>query len=210
MKSKLLVITAVVVTALLSMAANTGKDAKVAKGSAASPELIKRGGYLVMVGGCNDCHTPMKMTPMGPAPDHSRFLSGRAEGSPEPAGNLGPKDMALTGTDLTSWKQPFGTVYARNLTPDKTGLGTWTEEQFIKTMRLGRHQGDGRPLLPPMPWFNFAGMTDGDLKAMFAYLRSIKPIKNTVPDPKVPPPVFEQFEKTNAAIVEMLKKGPPH
>jgi hypothetical protein len=175
---------------------------------APNPEAVKRGRYLVMVAGCNDCHTPMKMGPMGPAPDMTRMLSGRAEGSPEPGGTLGKTDMALTGSDLTSWKQPFGVVYARNLTPDKTGLASWTEEQFLKTMRTGRHQGDGRPLLPPMPWFNYAGMTDDDLKAVFAYLRSIPPIKNTVPDPKVPPPVLEQFAKSNAAIIEMMKGGP--
>jgi hypothetical protein len=56
-----------------------------------------------------------------------------------------------------------------------------------------------------MPWPNSGQMTDADLKAMWAYLRSIKPIKNTVPDPKVPPPVLDQFQKVNAAIVGMIK-----
>jgi len=62
-----------------------------------------------------------------------------------------------------------------------------------------------------MPWFNYGGMTDEDLKAVWAFLRSIKPIKNTVPDPKVPPPVLEQFAKTNAAVVDIVinHKAPP-
>ncbi len=171
----------------------------------AKDDPVKRGQYLVMVGGCNDCHTPMKMTPLGPMPDMTRMLSGRPEGLPDPAGTPGKTDLALTGPDLTAWRMPYGIVYTRNLTPDKTGLGEWTEAQFIKTLRVGRHQGDGRPLLMPMPWFNYGGMTDADLKAVWAFLKSIKPIKNTVPDPKVPPPVFEQFAKTNQAILDMLK-----
>ena len=57
---------------------------------------------------------------------------------------------------------------------------------FIKTIREGKHQGEGRPLLPPMPWQEYANMTDDDLKAVWAYLRSIPAINNPVPDP-VPP-----------------------
>lgn len=166
---------------------------------------VKRGGYLVTIGGCNDCHTPLKMTPNGPAPDMDRFLSGHPEGQPDSTSTLSKNDIAVLGPDLTSWVFAFGTVYTRNLTPDKTGLGDWTEEQFIKTLRTGKHQGEGRAILLPMPWFNYAQMTDDDLKAVWAFLKSIKPIKNTVPDPKVPPPVLEQFAKSNAGIVEMMK-----
>jgi hypothetical protein len=177
----------------------------------AKADPAKRGEYLVMVGGCNDCHTPMKMTPLGPMPDMERMLSGHPEGQPDPSGTLGKGDLVTTGPDLTSFKFPFGINYARNLTPDKTGLGEWTEAQFIKTLRTGRHQGEGRALLPPMPWFDFGGMTDEDLKAVWAFLRTIKPIKNTVPDPKVPPPVLEQFLKNNAAIADIVinHKAPP-
>jgi mono/diheme cytochrome c family protein len=171
----------------------------------AGADLARRGRYLVTLGQCNDCHTPMKMTEMGPMPDMDRMLSGHPEGAADPGGTLGPNDIAMSGADLTVWKQPFGVVYARNLTPDKTGLGDLTESQFIKTLRTGRHQGEGRAILPPMPWPNSGQMTDADLKAMWAYLRSIKPIKNTVPDPKVPPPVLDQFQKVNAAIVGMIK-----
>ena len=79
----------------------------------------------------------------------------------------------------------------RNLTPDKvSGLGIWTEDMFMKTMRTGRHMGVSRPLLPPMPWQNLNKLSDEDLKSIFAYLRTIKPIKNEVPDPVInmPPP----------------------
>jgi hypothetical protein len=77
--------------------------------------------------------------------------------------------------------------FPRNLTPDQaTGLGSWTEEMFIKTLRLGKHQGEGRDLLPPMPWQSIGQFNDDDLKAIWAYLQSIPPIDNAVPDP-IPP-----------------------
>jgi hypothetical protein len=82
---------------------------------------------------------------------------------------------------------PWGVSFSRNLTPDQsTGIGSWTEEMFIKTIRDGKHQGEGRALLPPMPWQMYAQMTDDDLKAIFAFLRSLPAIANAVPDP-IPP-----------------------
>ncbi len=197
---------AVYAVAVLLFAAVTSAQAPAAKADPQT-EKVKRGKYMVMVGSCTDCHTPMKMTPDGPAPDMERFLSGHPEGAPDPGGTLGPNDLALTATDLTTWKQQFGTVYTRNLTPDKTGLGDWTEAQFIKTIRTGRHQGDGRALLPPMPWNGYAGMTDEDLQAVWAYLRTLKPIRNVVPDPRVPPPVIEQFGKINQHMIDAMKAG---
>ena len=154
-------------------------------------ELIKRGEYLVFFGGCNDCHTPKLFTPKGPEPDSNKLLSGHPSTAklPEvPQGIIGPEQWgALTNNDLTAWVGPWGISFAANLTPDKrTGLGGWTEELFIKTMRTGKHLGDGREILPPMPWYSLAALTDGDLKAIFAYLKSIKPIENEVPQPMVP------------------------
>jgi len=88
---------------------------------------------------------------------------------------------------LTAWAGPWGVSYAANLTPDKrTGLGAWTADQFIKTMRTGKHLGVGRPLLPLMPMAAIAALTDADLRALFAWLRSIKPIENQVPQPSPP------------------------
>jgi hypothetical protein len=105
-----------------------------------------------------------------------------------PAGVIAPdKWGAITNNQLTSWVGPWGVSFSRNLTPDQaTGLGSWTEEMFIKTIREGKHQGEGRPLLPPMPWQMYRQMTDDDLKAVFAFTRSLPPIANSVPDP-IPP-----------------------
>ena len=151
---------------------------------------VKRGEYLANYGGCNDCHTPKMMTPNGPQPDPARLLSGHPADvpvAPVPDGALGPgKWIALTNEHLTAWAGPWGVSYAANLTPDATGLAKWTVDDFIKTMRTGKHLGTGRPVLPPMPWFSVAVLNDADIRALFAYLKSIKPIANQVPAP-VPP-----------------------
>ncbi len=159
--------------------------------SAEDKKLIQRGEYLVTLGGCNDCHTPKKMGPHGPVLDESRLLSGQPahEPIPEiPQGVLAPdKWMAVTNGHLAAWAGPWGVSFARNLTPDvETGLGSWTEAMFIKTLRTGKQMGEGRPILPPMPWENFAKLTDADLKAIFAYLKSLPPVRNSVHDP-IPP-----------------------
>jgi hypothetical protein len=78
--------------------------------------------------------------------------------------------------------------FTANLTPDpETGLGKWTEEMFIATMRTGRHQGKGRPLLPPMPFENLGALNDEDIRSVFAYLQSLPPVRNRVPAPVDPP-----------------------
>lgn len=64
--------------------------------------------------------------------------------------------------------------------------GIWTEAMFIEAMRTGRHMSVGREILPPMPWRNLAALTDDDLKAIFAYLRSVPPVSNHVPAPLPP------------------------
>jgi hypothetical protein len=87
----------------------------------------------------------------------------------------------------TAFSGPWGVSFAANLTPDEnTGLGIWTEDMFVKAVRSGRHMGVSRPILPPMPWPNVGGLSDDDVKAVYAYLRSIRPIHNRVPDP-IPP-----------------------
>ena len=76
-----------------------------------------------------------------------------------------------------------------NLTPDSTtGIGTWTEDQFIQTLRKGKHMGmdNGRPLMPPMPWELIGRMTDDDLRSIYAFLRTLPPIKNVVQAPTPP------------------------
>jgi hypothetical protein len=90
--------------------------------------------------------------------------------------------------DLTAAAGPWGVSFAANLTPDGTGLGNWSLDNFKKAIRNGKAKGidAGRNLLPPMPWQNFASLTDEDLESIFEYLRTIKPVKNIVPDPIAP------------------------
>jgi len=153
--------------------------------------MIERGKYLVTLGGCNHCHSPKVMTPMGPVPDTTRLLSGHP--ATEPAHEV-PKDAlapdkwgAITNNHLTEWAGPWGVSFARNLTPDvATGIGSWTEAIFIKALRTGKDMGKGRNILPPMPWQDIGETTDADLKAIFAYLKSLKPINNAVPNPISP------------------------
>ncbi|MEY4095871.1 MAG: hypothetical protein RLZZ53_3070 [Acidobacteriota bacterium] len=65
--------------------------------------------------------------------------------------------------------------------PAKTGLGDWTVEEFIATMKTGRERGKGRPVMPPMPVQNLAALSDPDIRALFAYLQSLPAIKNRTP-----------------------------
>ena len=150
----------------------------------------ERGRYLAEFSGCHDCHTPKIFTATGPARDTTRLLSGQPAGEPVPAvprGVIGPTGWgALVSNHFTAWAGPWGVSFAANLTPHETGLLPWTPELFIQAMRTGRHMGTGRPILPPMPWNDFAKMTDQDLRAVFAYLRSLPPINNQVPAP-IPP-----------------------
>jgi cytochrome c553 len=158
-----------------------------AKAAPANP--VERGKYLVTVAGCSDCHTPLKLGANGPEPDLARLLSGHpAELTMPPApAAQGPWLWAGAATN-TAFAGPWGVSYSANLTPDKeTGIGIWKEEQFIKAMRTGKHWGEGRPILPPMPWQSAAAMSDDDLKAVFAYLQSVPPIRNSVPNAAVAP-----------------------
>lgn len=146
--------------------------------------LIKRGNYLVNTLGCNDCHSPKVMTDRGPIPDPNRLLSGHdANETLLGYDQETAQHYVLFNHNGTAVVGPWGTSFAANLTPDPTGLGTWTKSQFFKAMKEGKFKGlDGtRPLLPPMPWPSYSQMTDDDLSAIFAYLKSIKPVENVVP-----------------------------
>ena len=163
--------------------------------ASAPQSQVERGKLLVTIGGCHDCHTTKKLGPRGPEPDMSRMLAGHPEAikitAPfQPAGGS-PWTIATNDT-FTAWSGPWGVSFTANLTPDRnTGTGEggpWTEELFIKAMRTGKHIGTSRDILPPMPWFNYAEMSDDDLKAVWAFLRSIPAITNHVPDP-IPPDV---------------------
>jgi len=167
-------------------------EQKKSKGTVGAKSAhVEHGKYLVMVGGCNDCHSPKVFTPQGPMPDTTKLLSGSPANAKLPElmkEVLGPdKWGAITTNDMTAWVGPWGTSFARNLTPDmSTGLGSWTEEMFIKALRTGKDMGEGRDILPPMPWQTIGMMKDQDLKDIFAYLKSLPPIDNAVPDPISP------------------------
>lgn len=84
---------------------------------------------------------------------------------------------------MTAFVGPWGISYASNLTPDReTGIGAWSEKDFMLAMRKGKHLGVGRPILPPMPWQSVGSLSDPDLRALFAYLKSQPPVKNKVPE----------------------------
>jgi mono/diheme cytochrome c family protein len=138
-----------------------------------------RGKYLVTAQDCNGCHTPFK----NGEPDMTRMLSGHPQtvpitkAPPLPAG----WGTAINDTN-TAWAGPWGISFPTNLTPDRaTGIGTWTEQMFVNTIRNGKHAGTGRALLPPMPWRMYGQLSDDDLKSIFMYLRSIPAVSNRVP-----------------------------
>jgi len=153
-------------------------------------EMVALGKYIVSTSACDDCHTPKIFTEAGPVFDTTRSLSGHQQNESLPPldiSALGKNQWAATPMSLTAWVGPWGISYASNLTPDKaTGIGTLTEEMFIKTLREGKYMGVGRPLLPPMPWQVYGMKTDEDLKSIYAYLMSLKPINNLVPQPTPP------------------------
>jgi mono/diheme cytochrome c family protein len=151
---------------------------------------VARGKYLVTVASCNDCHTP-KLPPTGPLPetDMTRLLSGHPHDEAITSGpNSADKTWVWGGNPgMTAFYGPWGVSFAANLSPDTTtGLGGWSEDMFIQTLRNGKHMGTGRNLIPPMPWNWINQMTDEDLKAVFAYLKSIPAVHNEVPQP-IPP-----------------------
>ncbi len=183
-----LILTITLFSTMLARA--TSEGASTPDGSSARSARVVRGEYLVSFGGCNDCHTPWKLGPKGPEPDMSRMLSGHPQQLTMPPAPALPAGLwGWTGAaTMTSFAGPWGVSFTANLTPDtETGLGEWTEEMFIATMKTGRHQGKGRPLLPPMPYFNLKALTDEDIKSVFAYLQSIPAVHNKVPAPIDPP-----------------------
>ena len=150
-------------------------------------DLVKRGRYLVdAVGACGQCHTPRK----GAELDMSMYLAGHPANAAYPKYDFSlmqQRIFMVSAPTLAAFSFPFGTTFAANLTADKeTGLGGWTEKMFIGAMQSGYHQGDksNRKILPPMPIKNaYANMSNADLKAIWAYLKTIKPVKNEVPVP---------------------------
>jgi len=163
--------------------------------AATDAAVIVSGERLVHNMDCNTCHTPKVFTQQGPQLDMSRLLSGHpAEEKPfaVPAGLISPTGWGgLFNNSLTAWAGPWGVSFASNLTPDpRTGIGLWTEEIFVTSMRTGTHVGYGRPFLPPMP--AYSRLTDDELHAIYSYLKSIKPVNNAVPQPLSPPQLAQK------------------
>ncbi|HKS95753.1 MAG TPA: c-type cytochrome [Terriglobia bacterium] len=125
-----------------------------------APDLsdpVKRGAFLVNVAGCADCHTPQ---------EKGQFLPG----------------MDLAGGFILDG--PWGRVASANLTPDPSGIPYYDEALFLQTMRTGYVKA--RKLAQIMPWSEYRNMTDDDLKAIFAYLKTVKPVKHRVDNSEPP------------------------
>ncbi len=147
-------------------------------------DVVQQGKYLVdTVGACGQCHTPRA----GAEFNMKMYLAGHPANAGYPRYNFSMMQQGiflLTAPTMSAFSGPFGTSFASNLTPDnETGLGEWTEAMFIKALRTGLHQGveGNRKIFPPMPTKHYAEMSDADLKAIWAYLRTIEPVKNEVP-----------------------------
>ena len=174
---------------LIAAIAAAAGAAVFAMGTSPAPS-VERGRYLVSTSACNDCHTPWKPGANGPEPDFTRMLSGHPqELTLPPAPVLPPGPWIINAAaSMTAWSGPWGTSFTANLTPDPaTGLGEWTEEEFVAAIRSGRHMGRGRPILPPMPIQVYSNFDDTDLRSIYMYLRTIPAIQNRVPEPLPPP-----------------------
>ncbi|HEU5164641.1 MAG TPA: c-type cytochrome [Chitinophagaceae bacterium] len=176
-------ITSIVFIACQDSAASEEKSIAMTK-----KEMVKRGAYLVNTIGCDDCHSPKKMGPNGAEIIPELRLSGYPSSRPITKANaeVVKKGWMLLSDDLTTAVGSWGQSFAANLTSDATGTGNWKEEQFIKAIREGKYKGldNTRPLLLPMPWFVYKNLTDDDLKSIFAFLQTTKPVKNVVPAPR--------------------------
>lgn len=149
------------------------------------------GEHLVHITGCDDCHTPKTMTDQGPMPDFSLRLSGNPAGAPPP--DLDRQAIEQNGygacnPHMTAWTGPWGISYSANITPHETGIGNWSKEQFVRALREGKAKGleGGRTLLPPMPWPNYGKLSDDEVSAIFAFLKSLPPVDNLIPPPAPP------------------------
>lgn len=151
-------------------------------------EMVKRGAYLVNTIGCDDCHSPKRRGANGPELIPELRLSGYPSDRPitKADASVVKKGWMLLSDDLTTAVGPWGQSFAANLTSDASGTGKWKEAQFIKAIREGKYKGldNTRPLLSPMPWFVYKNLTDDDLKSIFAFLQTTKPVKNVVPAPR--------------------------
>ena len=187
-KNFLIIGLAFIIAAGAIIACNSSAANETEKKPLTKEELVQRGSYLVNAIGCDDCHSPKKMGPNGPEVIPDLRFSGYPSERPlqKVDTNSVKNGWSMFGSDFTSTLGPWGISFAANISSDATGIGNWKEEQFFKAIREGKSKGleGNRNLLPPMPWFVYRNFTDEDISAIFAYLKSTKPVKNLVPAPK--------------------------
>jgi cytochrome c553 len=155
--------------------AGTGQAQQRAGGAAAGAS-VDRGKYLVSITGCHDCHSPKTQ---GMTPDPARLLSGRPSTTKMPSKADSEIHASL---DFTAFYGPWGQTVASNLTPDPaTGLPGrgYNEKTFIQAMRTGK-KPNGTAMQPPMPVEVYQNLSDDDLRSIWMYLQTLKPIRNAV------------------------------
>ena len=184
---------AVATTIVYCTSGASTENATVANDTQTEQEVsVEKGRHLVIGGACHDCHSPKIMTQFGPQVDSTKLLSGHPENAPYPEIKLDalkPGNWILFAPDLTTFVGPWGMTFPANLTSDSaTGIGAWTETNFVNAIRKGKHMGldNARPIMPPMPWENYNNLSDSDLKSIFAYLKTTIPIANRVHAPYSP------------------------
>ena len=161
---------------------------KPAQEVAYSPERIEIGQAIIEGWNCSFCHSPQIKGPEGkPIADPNRFMSGHPADEKIPA----VPDMVLTSPewmefldnlDSTAWATDNLVVFSANLTPDdETGIGSWTETEFVETLREGRHRGIERRIKYPMPWQELSELSDEELLSVYEYLMTLQPVSNEVP-----------------------------
>ena len=167
----------------------TASSALNAQDNSSKDVKIQRGKVLVNQGRCNDCHTPLVETEDGLVPDTKRTLSGHPADSETPkipSVEIDSEEWLefLSSLDSTAWAGDWGLSFSANITPDPaTGIGKWNQDTFVEIMRSGRHVSLKRNINPPMPWKDYAKLSDENLQSIFAYLATLNPINNAVPKP---------------------------
>jgi len=150
---------------------------------AGAETLVERGRYLVEgLGACANCHTPK-----GPGGDLAarRFAGGFEVDEP-----------------------PFGTWIAPNITPDReTGIGGWTDAEIARAIREGKHR-DGHTLGPPMPFAQYRRLSDRDVRAMVAYLRTLPAVRNAVPRSRYTVPLPTSYGLPVTSVPDPSREDP--
>ena len=171
----------VIVLIVIALSNNFAKDLD------SREDMVERGKLITEIYGCVDCHTPKIKEGEFLVNDPDRLFSGHPADNklPQfPPEIIGPNKWRGLFTDsMTAWGGPWGISYSANLTPDKkTGIGKLSEKNFLSVLNLGIHSDMNRKLMQPMPWKEISQLDDNNLKAVYHYLKSVKPVKNKVPE----------------------------